>query len=114
MRRPVGVGGDIFLDILPLQPVPAQFRAHAKRSLAPGSMKTDKIFHITPIVEQFLGAQGIEQERDDRSIVTLLVKLSAQILGCVVAPRQGIERENPRRASILGLYAPASQGVTPL
>jgi hypothetical protein len=77
-------------------------------------MKTDKIFHITPIVEQFLGAQGIEQERDDRSIVTLLVKLSAQILGCIVAPRQGVERENPRRASILGLYAPASQGVTPL
>jgi hypothetical protein len=52
--------------------VPAQFRSHAKRSLAPGSMKTDKIFHIAPIVEQFLGAQGIEQERDDCGIVTLL------------------------------------------
>src|SRR5580692_7698453 len=114
MYKPVGVGGDIFLDILPLQAVPAQIRAHAKRSLTPGSMKTDKIFHITPIVEQFLGAQRIEQERDDPGIVTLLVKFSAQILGCVVAPRQRVERENPCRASILGLYAPASQGVTPL
>ena len=72
MRKPVGVGGNTFLDVLPLQAVPAQFRSHAKRSLAPGSMKTDKIFHIAPIVEQFLGAQGIEQERDDHSIVTLL------------------------------------------
>ena len=87
MRKPIGVSGDIVLDILSLQAVPAQFRSHAKRSLAPGSMKTDEIFHITPIVEQFLGAQGVQEERDDHGIVTLLVKLSAQILGCVVAPR---------------------------
>jgi len=77
-------------------------------------MKADEIFHITPIVEQLLGAQGIDGESHDVPIVTLIEKLAAQIRGGVVAPRQGVERENPCRASVLGLYGQANQGVTPL
>ena len=114
MLEPVRVSGDIFLDILSLQAVPVQVQAHAQRSLAPGGMKTDEIFHITPVVEQFLGAQGIDGEGHDVSIVTLLEELAAQIRGGVIAPRQRIERENPCRASVLGLCGQANQGVTPL
>ena len=77
-------------------------------------MKGHKIFHIAPIVEQFLGAQGVEHGRNDRCIVTLLDQLEPQILGCVIAPRQRVEREDSRRAGVQGLYASASQGVTPL
>ena len=72
MQEPVGVGSEIFLHGRSLQAVPAQFRSYAKRPLASRGVIGEEIFHITPIVEQFLGAQGIEQERDDHSIVTLL------------------------------------------
>ena len=94
--------------------MPAQIRSHAKRTLAPGSMQGHEIFHITPIVEQFLGAQTIEQRRNDRCIVALLDQFEPQVLGCIIAPRQRVERENPRRAGVQGQEWPSNQGVTPL
>jgi hypothetical protein len=114
MREPVRVGSKIFLDSSSPQAVPAQFRTHAKRPLASGSMIDDEIFHITPIVEQFFGAQRIEQKRHDSSIVTFLEQFKAQIFRCVVAPRQRIEGEDPGCARVLGLGRTANQGVTPL
>ena len=114
MREPVRVGSKIFLDSRSLQAVPAQFRTHAMRPLASDSMIDDEIFHITPIIEQFFGAQCIEQERHDRGIVTFLEQFKAQIFRCVVAPRQRVEGEDPGCARVLGLDGQANQGVTPL
>ena len=102
LLEPVGVGREIVLDGGPLQAVPAQFRSHAKRPLASGGMIGDEILHVAPIVEQLFGAQRIEQERHDAGIESLLQEFKAQILRCVVAPRQRVERESPGGACVVG------------
>ncbi len=114
MHNPLGIGVQAFLDQRPLHAVPAQIRSHAKRPLTPRRMIGHEVLDVPPVIEQFFGAQRIQQRRHDRCIVTLLEQFSAQILGCVVAARQRVERRHAGRAGIEWLDRPATQGVTPL
>ena len=85
MHNPVRKGVETLLDQNPFQTVPAQLGANPQRSLTPCGMIGDKIFRIAPVIEQFFGAQRIEQRRDDRSIVTFLEQLTVQIRRRMVA-----------------------------
>ena len=77
LRNPAGKGIETFLDKNSLQTVPAQLGAHAQRSLAPRGMIGHEVLRVTPVIEQFLVAQRVEQRCDDRCIVTLLVQFTA-------------------------------------
>ncbi len=77
MHNPVGKGVEAFLDQSALQAVAAQIGAHAERSLPPGRVISHEILGVAPIIEQFFGAQCIEQRRNDRLIVTFLEQFTA-------------------------------------
>jgi hypothetical protein len=114
LQNPLGKGVETLLDQCPLQAVPAQIGAYPERSLAPRRMISHEVFRVAPIIEQFFRAQRIEQRCNDRYIVTLLEQLTAQILGCVVAASERVERRRPSRARVEGFDLLATQGVTPL
>ena len=114
MHNPVGKGVETFLDQDALQAVPAQISPDAQRSLTPRRVVGDEVLGIAPVIEQFFGAQRVEQRRHHRCIVTLLEQFTAQILGCMVAPRERVESRRPCRAGVEWLYPGAAQGVTPL
>ncbi len=94
--------------------MPAQLGAHAQRSLPSRGMVGHEILRVALIVQQFLGAQRIDQRRNDRPIVTLIEQLTAQILGGVVAAGERVERRYTRRPCIERLELLAPQGITPL
>jgi len=77
MHNPVGKGVETLLDQSALQAVAAQIGAYTERSLSPGRMISHEILGVAPVIEQFLGAQRIEQRRDDRRIVTFLEQFTA-------------------------------------
>jgi len=114
LHNPVGKAVETFLDQGSLQAVPAQFGPHPDRSMAPSRMIGHEILGVAPVIEQFLGTQGLEQRCDDRRIVTLLEQLTAQIPGSVVAAGERIESRRACRPRIERLYLAADQGATPL
>jgi hypothetical protein len=72
MHNPVGKGVETLLDQRPHQAVAAQIGTYADRSLTPRGVIGHEVLRVPPIVEQFFGAQRIEQRRNDHCIVTLL------------------------------------------
>ena len=77
MHDPVGKGVEALLDRNSLQTQPAQIGAHTERPLSPRGMMGHEVLRVASIVEQFFGAQRIQQRRNDRYIVTLLEQLTA-------------------------------------
>jgi hypothetical protein len=77
LHNPVGKGVETLLDQSPLQAVPSQIGAYPQRPLAPRRMISHEVFRVAPVIEQFFGAQRIEQRCNDRYIVTLLEQLTA-------------------------------------
>jgi len=77
MHNPVRKGVETLLDQRPLQAVAAQVGTYAERSLTPRGMIGHEVRRVAPIVEQFFGAQRIEQRRHDHRIVTFLEQFTA-------------------------------------
>ena len=77
MHNPVRKGVETLLDQRPFQAVAAQIGTYAERPLTSRGMVGHEIRRIAPIVEQFFGAQRIEQRRNDHCIVTLLEQFTA-------------------------------------
>jgi len=64
LRNPVGKGIEAFLDQSRFQTVAPQLRTHPQRPLTPLGVVGDEILGVAPVVEQFLGAQRVEQRRN--------------------------------------------------
>ena len=77
VHNPLGKGVETFLDQGPLQAVAAQIGSYAERSLSPRRMISHEILGVAPVIEQFFGAQRIEQRRNDYRIVTFLEQFTA-------------------------------------
>ena len=77
-------------------------------------MKSHEVLRVPPIIEQFFGAQRIEQRCNDRYIVTLLEQFTAQILAREVAAGERVERCDARRSRIERFGVLTTQGFTPL
>jgi len=114
VQDPVRKGAETLLDLGSLQSVPAQFGAHAPRSLAAPGMKGYEAFRVTPIVEESFGAQRVEQHRHDRCIVTLLEQFTSQFSRRVVTAGERVERRRSGRARIERFDLLATQVATPL
>jgi len=109
LRHPVRIGIDACLG-LRIQHAPlAQFGAHPIGPVAARRLVGNKILQIAAVVDQFLRAQPLDQRSDHSQIVTLVEQLTAQLVGCMVAPRQRIERRDPGCARIERLYLAAAQ-----
>jgi len=77
MHNPVRKGVEALLDQRALQTVAAQFGAYAQQPLAPRGMIGHEVLREAPIVEQFFGAQRLEQRRNHHRIVTFLEQFTA-------------------------------------
>jgi len=77
VHNPVRKGLETLLDQSPLQTMAAQIGAYAQRPLAPRGMIGHEVFRVAPVVEQFFGAQRLEQRCNDHRIVTLLEQFTA-------------------------------------
>src|ERR1700683_9380 len=77
-------------------------------------MISHEILQVAAFIEQSFGAEVLDQRVNDSRIVTFIEQFAAQFRGCVVAPRQRIERRDPRRARIEGFDLAAAGDATPL
>jgi hypothetical protein len=76
LRNPFRVRAQGFLEQRPVDSVSAQLRAHAQRALAARRMVCHEILRETPVIEQLLGPQRIEQGCDHPNIVTFIEQLT--------------------------------------
>jgi len=77
-------------------------------------MKTNEVLHVAAIIDEFFGQEARDHGVGHWWIVTLLEQFAAQILRCVVAPRQCIQRRHAGGARVERIYPRAGQGITPL
>ena len=114
MGDPIAVRPDAILHHVIRKTQFSKVGAHPEGPLAPRCTKTDEVLHVAAIVEEFFGTQPIDDVADDRRIVALIEQFPAQILGCMIAPRQPIQRSDSGGTRIQRVYFRTGQGSTPL
>jgi hypothetical protein len=112
--NPIRVRPDAILHHVIRKTQSSKVGAYSQGPLAPRCTKTDEVLHVTAIVEEFFGTQPLDDLADDRRTVALLEQFPAQIIGCVIAPGQAIERRYSGGTRIERVYFWARQGFTPL
>jgi hypothetical protein len=77
VQHPVRISRQAFLDQLPLQALLPQTHSHAHGTLASRRMIRHEVLHIPPVIDEFFGAQRLDQRRDNAAIVTFFEQFSA-------------------------------------
>ncbi len=114
LGNPIAVRPDAILHHVIRKTQFSKVDAYPQGPLAPRCPKTDEVLHVAAIVEELFGMQPLDDLADDCRIVALREQLPAQILGCVIASGQAIQRRYSGRTRIERVDFRTRQGFMPL
>ena len=109
VREPVRISAEALLDQGGLNTLALKLDTHAQRPLTPSCVIADEILGEPAIIEQLFAAQLFDQRLNEDAIEAFLQQFTAQFLGRIAAPRQRVERNDPR-CTFLRPRILASQG----